>query len=416
MSFETLLPRFLRYVQIHTTSDHTSSNSPSTPGQWDLLRLLQTELLALGLSDVELTANGYVLATIPATTTIETPTIALLAHVDTSADFSGENVQPIVHRNYQGQVITLPNAPHRQLDPNNPLHSELKTVIGNDIVTSSGDTLLGADDKAGLAIIMALTEHLLQHPEIAHGNIRLCFTPDEEIGRGVDGVTLAQIGAVAAYTLDGEGLGEINHETFSADGAVVTIEGIATHPGTAQQYGMVNAVHLLGKLLMALPRENNCPEDTNGYTGFIHPLEVQGNAGQATLRLILRDHDNAKLATKGEQLRQICAMLQACHPTARVTCTITNQYRNMGYWLREQPLALDVLLQACQRTGISPHLKPVRGGTDGSRLTERGLPTPNIFTGGRNYHGPLEWVCVQEMHAAAAVLVELSQAWVGKSL
>jgi tripeptide aminopeptidase len=413
MTTDTLLSRFLRYVQVHTTSDPNSDTTPSTPGQWDLLRMLADELRALGAADVTLTEHGYVLATIPATSMKRISTLAFTAHVDTAPDFSGEGVKPIVHRNYDGQPIALPDDARRVLDP--AKDPDLKSAIGKDIVTASGLTLLGADDKAGVAVVMTLAEHLLRHPEIRHGPIRICFNPDEEIGRGVDKLDLKQLGADVAYTLDGEYPGEINWETFSGDAATVTIEGVATHPGWAKAHGMVNAVHLAGKLLAALPRENISPETTEGRQGYVHPVTVEGNAARTVIKFILRDFDNEQLTAHGGRLRALCAALQGSEPRARITCEIKPSYRNMGYWLKDDMRPVEYAFEAVRAVGLAPIERPIRGGTDGSRLTERGLPTPNIFDGCHNAHGPLEWVCVQDMESALRVCVKLAEIWEARS-
>jgi tripeptide aminopeptidase len=409
---ERLLDRFLRYVQVYTTSDPFSKTYPSTERQWDLLRMLHAELIALGAADVVLTEHGYVMATIPATPGYEqAPVVAFLAHVDTAPDFSGEGVKPIVHHNYAGQVVVLPDDPRQVIDPSNPMYADILTAVGKDLITASGTTLLGADDKAGIAIIMTAAQRMLSDTSIPHGTIRICFTPDEEVGRGVEFLDIDQLGAVAAYTFDGGGVGEVSWETFSADGAVVTIQGVSTHPGMAHAYGMVNAVQLAGKLLGMLPREFAAPESTSGRDGFIHPTGIEGSTASTTVRFIIRDHDNDLLAAKGDMLRKICDAIQATYPTAVVQCQITPQYRNMGYWLKEKPEIMDKLRAACADVGVQSYDEPVRGGTDGSRLTERGLPTPNIFTGGHNAHGPLEWVTVQDMEKGAEVMVALAQRW-----
>jgi tripeptide aminopeptidase len=409
MPTDTLLSRFLRYVQVHTTSDPRSDTTPSSPHQWDLLRMLAEELRALGAADVTLTEYGYVLATIPATSARPLPTLAFMAHVDTAPDFNGEGVKPIVHRQYSGQPIVLPDDVRQILDP--AKDSDLKQAVGKDIVTTSGLTLLGADDKAGVAIVVTFAEYLLQHPETKHGPIRLCFNPDEEIGRGVDKLDLKQLGADFAYTLDGEYPGEINWETFSGDSATVTIDGVSTHPGWARAHGMVNAVHLAGKLLAALPRENVSPETTEGRQGYLHPVSVAGNAAQTVLRFILRDFDNDKLAAHGQRLRALCEALQGSEPRARITCEIKPSYRNMGYWLKDDMRPVHFAFDAVRALGLTPIERAIRGGTDGSRLTERGLPTPNIFDGCHNAHGPLEWVCVQDMELALQVCVKLAEIW-----
>jgi tripeptide aminopeptidase len=407
-----LRERFLRYVKIHTTSDPYSKTYPSTERQWDLLRLLKTELTELGAQDVVITEHGYVMATIPATPGLEhKPVVAFLAHVDTAPDYSGENVKPIVHANYDGRTIVLPDDPRQVIDPSNPMYADILTAVGKDLITASGLTLLGADDKAGIAIIMTAAARLLSDKTIAHGPIRICFNPDEEIGHGVDHLDIAQLGAVAAYTFDGGAVGEVSWETFSADGAVVEITGVSTHPGTAHAYGMVNAVHLAGKLLGMLPREFAAPESTTGRVGFIHPTSIEGSTASAIVRFIIRDHDNEKLAAKGEMLRLICAALQAGYPTAEIRCTISSSYRNMGYWLRDRPEIMEKLRAACADVGVQSYDEPVRGGTDGSRLTERGLLTPNVFTGGHNAHGPLEWVTVQDMERGSDVMIALAKRW-----
>ncbi|MDW8326040.1 MAG: peptidase T [Anaerolineales bacterium] len=413
MSTDTLLSRFLRYVQIHTTSDPNSETTPSSPQQWDLLRLLRDELQALGAQEVRLNEYGYVFATIPATTTKHVPTLAFVAHVDTTPDFPGADVKPLIHRNYDGRPIVLPDDPSRVLDPDTD--PDLKTAIGKDIVTASGTTLLGADDKAGVAIVMTLAAHLLAHPEIKHGPIRVCFNPDEEIGRGMEKLDLKELGADVAYTLDGEHPGEINWETFSGDSATVTIEGVATHPGWARSRGMVNAVQLAARLLAALPREHLAPETTDGRQGFIHPHNIKGNAAKVTISFILRDFDNDRLAQHGARLKALCEGLQGAEPRARITCEIKPSYRNMGYWLRNDMRPVDYAFEAVRAVGLQPRERAIRGGTDGSRLTERGLPTPNIFDGCHNPHGPLEWVCVQDMEAAVQVCVKLAEIWEQRS-
>ena len=405
----TLLDRFLDYVRIDTQSDEHSTMCPSTHGQWDLLRLLESELRALGAADVTLTGDGFVLATIPATSPrADLPTVALLAHVDTARDFSGRDVKPIVHRGYDGRPIVLPDDPTRVLDP--AAIPELARKAGETIVTASGRTLLGADDKAGVAIVTTLAARLLADRTVSHGAIRVGFTPDEEIGTGIDRLDLDVLGADVAYTLDAENLGEIQYETFSADKAVVTIEGVSIHPGQAKDR-MVNAVHLLGKLLTALPREGISPETTDQYQGYIHPYEVSGNAARAQARILLRDFERDGLAEKGERLRGLCAGLAASEPRARIACEIAPQYRNMHYWLRDDMRPVEFAQRAIAAAGLSSTSPPVRGGTDGSRLTERGLPTPNIFDGAHCVHGPLEWVSLEDMEHAVRVLVELVQIW-----
>jgi tripeptide aminopeptidase len=407
---DTLLSRFLRYVQIDTQSSEANQNIPSTPGQWNLLRLLEGELKEMGAHEVMLTETGYVLATLPATSDKpRVPVVALMAHVDTAHEFSGHGVKPLVHRQWNGKPIHLPQDVSQVLDP--AVHPDLLTAVGKDLVTASGKTLLGADDKAGVAIVMTLAAYLLGHPEIKHGQIRLCLNPDEEVGRGVAGIELDEIGANVAYTFDGENPGEVVWETFSADSAVVTLRGVSTHPGTARKYGMVNALLLAAKLLTALPREGLSPETTDNRQGFLHPYQMEGGVEQVTLRLLLRDFEEAGLADKRERLRKLCRGLQATEPRARIDCRFANQYRNMGYWLKKDMLPVDLAYEAVRAVGLTPSSPPIRGGTDGSRLTERGLPTPNLFDGGHNPHGPLEWVTVQDMELAVKMGVELVQLW-----
>jgi tripeptide aminopeptidase len=406
------LDRFLRYVQIHTTSDPNSKTTPSTERQWALLRLLADELKHLGVSDVLLSKHGYVLGTVPATIKKKTPTVAFFAHVDTSPDFSGEGVKPVLHRRWNGKPIVLPDDPRQIIDP--AKYPQMKRYVGNDLVTASGRTLLGADNKAGVAVIVTLADHLLRHPEIEHGPIRICFNPDEEIGRGVDKLDLAELAADAAYTLDGENPGEVNWETFSADGAVLTIEGVSTHPGEGRKYKMVSAVKLAARFITALPGEHMSPETTDGRQGFIHVVEMKGNVAEANVHFILRDHDDDLLKQKGDILRGLVKGFQAAEPRAKFKLRFSRQYRNMGYWLRNDMLPLELAYQAMQSVGLTPFSTPTRGGTDGSRLTARGLPTPNLFTGQHNLHGPHEYICVQDMELSVLALVELAKLWAKK--
>lgn len=400
--------RLLRYVTVDTTSDDQTGATPSTPGQLTLLRQLAEELTALGASEVRLTDYACLMASIPGNRP-EAPTIAFLAHVDTTPAFPGVDVKPLVHRTYAGQAIPLPDAPDQILSPDNSPY--LAQKIGDDIVTASGLTLLGADDKAGVAILVTLAEWLLQHPEWPHGRVRLCFTPDEEIGIG--GVRLLQLddlGAQVGYTMDGDNLGRVEYESFSADKAVVTITGVAIHPGKAKGK-MVNALTLAGQLIAMLPQAGRTPETTSDREGFIHLYEVQGTAAQAELHFILRDFEREGLAAHGTLLQTACDYLAAAEPRAQVTCTITPQYRNMRYWLEEDRRPVDLALAAVRRAGLEPDTHPIRGGTDGSHLTERGLPTPNLFTGMQNIHGPLEWVSLSDMAHAVEVCAHLAALW-----
>ena len=404
-----LLDRFLRYVRIDTRSDSASPTCPSTPGQWELLRLLERELHDLGLADVTLTAHGYVLATLPATPGVEAPAIAWFAHVDTAPNLPGA-AKPIVHRAYDGRPIVLPDDPNQRLTVETTPF--LRDAIGQDVITASGTTLLGADDKAGVAIVMSAVRHLLHHPEIPHGKIRICFNPDEEIARGVDQLEIAEVGAQFAYTLDGAERGEICHETFSADSARLEIAGVAAHPGWAKDV-MVNASRLASRFVAALPMDQS-PERTDGREGFIHPVEFTGTAEQAVVKFILRDFEIAGLAEKRALMDKIAADLRAAEPTARITLTFAEQYRNMRYWLEKDMRPVEFAREAARRTGVEPFAQPIRGGTDGSRLTQRGLPTPNIFTGMHEVHSQREWVTLQDMEKAAETLVHLARLWAGR--
>lgn len=400
--------RLIRYCEIDTQADETSPTAPSTQKQYDLLNLLAAELREIGAADVRVTDYGAVLATIPATQATPAPTIGLLAHVDTSPAFNATGVKPIVHRGYDGGEIALPDDPEMILSPDNSPYLQAKT--GDDIITASGTTLLGADDKAGIAIIMAAARHLLSNTDIPHGTVRICFTPDEEIGRGVHADLPADLGVDAAYTLDGAELGEIVYETFSADKADVHVQGVSIHPGQAKDK-LVNALHLAAKIIDTLPQVTRTPETTAGREGFIHIYHMSGGAAEADLQFILRDFDDDKLRAHGELLQQVCATIQAAEPRAKITCTITPQYRNMRNWLENDMRPVELARQACRDVGIEPFSIPIRGGTDGSRLTEKGVPTPNIFTGMQNIHGPLEWVSVQDMAHATELCIRLAQLW-----
>ena len=409
MNFEREVEeRLLRYVQIDTTADESSPTSPSTKRQYDLLNLLVDELNKIGAQDVRLTDYGAVLATIPATVAHEVPTIALLAHVDTSPAYSGANVKPLVHRNYQGGDIPLPDDPEQVLTYENSPY--LKERIGDDIVTASGTTLLGADDKAGVAIVMAAARHLLNHPDIPHGPIRIGFTPDEEIGRGVHANLPADLGATFGYTLDGAHRGELVYETFSADRAVVHVQGVSIHPGWAKDK-LVNALHLAAKIVDTMPQATLTPETTEGRQGFIHLYAMSGTAAAAELHFILRDFEMDELERQGALIQQVCAAIGATEPRAHITCEVIPQYRNMRYWLENDMRPVDVAVEAYAAAGIEHFFLPIRGGTNGSRLTEKGVPTPNLFTGMQNIHGPLEWVSVQDMARATEMCVKLAECW-----
>jgi tripeptide aminopeptidase len=400
-----LLERFLRYVRVDTQSKRDRTQSPSTPGQLDLARMLVEELQAIGLTDATLDANGYVVATLPATVA-DTPAIGLIAHVDTSTDAPGAGVEPIVHGAHDGATITLPRG-GTVLDPAAmPL---LAAVAGHDIVTSSGDTLLGADDKADVAEIMAAVAHLAAHPELPRPTLRICFTPDEEIGHGATLFDVERFGAVCAYTLDGSEIGELQDETFTASEVTLTITGVDAHPGYAKDR-LVNAARLAGEVLAALPA-GLTPERTEGRDGFIHPYSVEATSGRAVVRAIVRDFDDDKLAEHVALLRRTAEQVVATAPTARLEVEVTHQYPNMRRYIEAFPQSVGAAEAAIRAEGLEPVRTPIRGGTDGSRLSEMGLPTPNLFTGGHDYHSTREWASLQEMAAAAATVVRLAEVW-----
>jgi tripeptide aminopeptidase len=400
--------RLVRYVQIDSQSDESTGTHPSTPIQLDLQNLLVQELTGIGASDVTLTDYGVVLATIPATVKHDVPTIAFLAHVDTSPGYNASGVAPIVHRAYDGSDIVLPDDASMVISPGQ--FPYLGTKTGEDIVTASGTTLLGADDKAGVAIVMTMARHLLRNPSISHGRIRIAFTPDEEIGGGVHPNLPADLDATFAYTLDGAEAGEIVFETFSADKAEVTVTGVSIHPGDAKDH-LVNALHLISKIVDTLPHTTKTPETTSDREGFIHAYQIQGGAASATASFIVRDFEVEGLEALDALIQQVCATIQATEPRATITCTISRQYRNMRYWLEDDMRPVEIALQATRDTGIEPFSKPIRGGTDGSRLTELGIPTPNLFTGMQNLHGPLEWISVQDMARSTAMCLRLAELW-----
>ena len=403
-----LVERLTRYVRIDTQSDEASATSPSTSKQYDLLRLLADELRAIGAADVALTGYGALLATIPATVTTDVPIVAFLAHVDTAPAFSGTGVEPVVHRDYAGGDIVLSADTSLVLSPQE--FPYLAGKVGEDIVTASGTTLLGADDKAGVAVVMTMARHLLQGPDVAHGTIRVCFTPDEEIGRGVHADLPVDLGASVAYTLDGAELGEIVYETFSADKATVKVTGVSAHPGQAKDK-LVNALHLAAKVVDTLPHVRLTPEVTDERQGFIHLYQMRGTAAAAELLFALRDFEIEGLSAHGALIEKVCAAVQATEPRATITCAVTPQYRNMRYWLEQDMRPVELARLACREVGIEPFSPPTRGGTDGSRLTELGIPAPNLFTGMQNIHGPLEWVSVQDMVRATEVCIRLASLW-----
>jgi tripeptide aminopeptidase len=404
---DTVLDRFLRYVVIDTQSDAASPAQPSTEKQKNLGRLLVEELHAIGIADAELNEHGYVYATVPANTDKpDVPVICFCAHMDTAPDFSGTDVRPKIIKNYAGGDIELGNSGRviRVAE-----HPELNNQIGNDVVTTDGTTLLGADDKAGLAEIVTAAEILLKDSTIRHGTIKLLFTPDEEIGRGVDKVDLVRLGAKFAYTMDGETAGSVEDETFSADGLLLEITGVAIHPGFAKDR-MENAIKVASAIVARLPREVS-PEGTEGRDGFVHPVEISGSMDAAKIRFIVRDFTEKGLVEKHAMIEDIAREVLADYPGSSFRATRTEQYRNMKQVLDQHPEIVDNAVEAIRRAGLTPVRGSIRGGTDGSRLSFMGLPCPNIFAGGHAFHSPLEWVSRQDMESAVRTIVELARIW-----
>ncbi len=404
---DTLLDRFLRYVKVETTAVEETDKYPSSPGQLELANLLAGELRALGAQGVEVSEHGIVMATVPGN--VEgAPTIAWLAHMDTSPEASGKDVKPQIIRNYDGQDIRLPGDPSKVISVAET--RGLAELKGKTLITSDGTTLLGADDKAGIAVIMTAVAHLLANPNIKHGPIRVVFTGDEEVGRGTDKVDINKINATCAYTLDGEGEGEIENETFSADLATVTITGVNIHPGLATGR-MVNAIRLAGQFLSRLPWHRLAPETTAKRDGFLHPYTIEGGVPEVKIKILLRSFVTAELAEQAKLLETIASTVAAEHPKAKVQVEVKKQYRNMIEALAKEPRAVKLAEEAFKRLGITPRFASIRGGTDGSRLSEAGLPTPNLSTGMHNFHSPLEFACLEEMETAVKALVELAQLW-----
>ena len=400
---DELTTRLTRYCAIDSQSDADSPSSPSTAIQLDMQRLLVAELRQIGAEDVTLTDYGTVLATIPGNR--PGPTVGFLAHVDTAPQFNAKGVKPRVIKGYNGGAITFPDDPTLSLTPEE--FPYLAEKLGHDIVTASGLTLLGADDKAGVAILMTAARHLLTNPDVPRPTLRLAFTPDEEIGRGVDQRLPKDLGAAFAYTFDGGKVGEIEYETFSADGAVVTIKGVSIHPGYANGK-LVNAIHLAARIIQTLPQVTLTPETTAEREGFIHATDMDGGSSEMRIKFILRDFERDGLAAKGALLRQVCDAIAATEPRAEITCTITPQYRNMRYWLESDMTPVELARESARALGIEPLSVPIRGGTDGSRLTEMGVPCPNLFTGMQNIHGPLEWISAQDMEIATRLCLDIA--------
>ncbi len=408
-----VLERFLRYVRFDTQSSEQSTAQPSTETQWLLLRALEDELRALGLAEVALDAHGYLTATVPATTTkTGVPTIGFIAHVDTSPEMPGANVKPIVHRQWDGRDLVLPDDPSAVLRlQDNPALGE---EIGQDIVTASGTTLLGADNKAGVAEIVTAAAYLIRHPEIPHGTVRIAFTPDEEIGRGAKHFDVARFAAACAYTVDGGRLGEIEIESFSADAMTVTFDGFNTHPGYAKGR-MVNAIKVAAAFIDRLPSGTLSPETTDGHDGFVHPYVVQASVERTSVRLLVRDFVTAGLKDKEAMLEALAREVAAGYPGARVETAVEESYRNMKEVLDRSPAVAEHAREAIRRAGLEPRSKAIRGGTDGSRLSFMDLPTPNLFAGEHNFHSRLEWVSVRDMEKAAEVIVHLCRVWEERS-
>jgi len=409
MSFDHLAiaERFMRYVQIDTQSDPDSTSFPSTDKQLNLAKLLVEELKVMGILQVSLDAYGYVIATIPSNTAAQKPVLCFCAHMDTAPDCSGTDVKPILHKNYNGQPLVLPDD-HSQVISTDA-YPYLKNFIGKDIITASGNTLLGADDKAGVSIIMSFAEYLMQHPEILHGTIKLLFTPDEEVGRGTDFLDLKKLGADYAYTLDGGELGCFEMETFSADYLTMDIHGVIAHPGAAKGV-MQNAIKIAGEIIAALPKQAWSPEHTEQREGFVHPNHISGGAEKARLEFLIRDHDTRQLKEHVNKLKSIADQVLLQNPDfskAHITYTVKEQYRNMREVIDLHPILVENALAAYKKAGVLPIVEPIRGGTDGSRLSFLGLPAPNIFTGMQAIHSKHEWIGVSDMQKSVEVLVNL---------
>lgn len=407
----TALDRFLTYVTIDTQSDASSPTQPSTMKQKDLGQLLVKELLALGLSDAHLDEHGYVYATLPSNTSKKVPVICFCSHMDTSPDSSGSGVKPIVHKNYQGQDLVLPDDKSQVIKLSE--HPALKDQLGNDIVTASGTTLLGADNKAGLAEIMDAVHYLVKHPEVKHGTIKILFTPDEEIGRGVNKVDIKKLGADFGYTMDGETAGHVEDQTFSADGMKVIFHGISAHPGFAKGK-MISAIKLAAKFIDQLPVELS-PEGTEGMQGFVHPTSITGTIEKAEVNFIIRDFVTAKLTDHENFVKSLANKIASENKGASVEFEISEQYRNMKEVLDRHPQIMEYALEAVNKTGLIAKRTSIRGGTDGSRLSFMGLPCPNIFAGEHAFHSKHEWVSVQDMQKAVDTIIHLVQIWEAKS-
>jgi len=408
----TCVDRFLRYVKVDTQSDHDSHTFPSTEKQKDLALILVNELKEIGIADAETDEYGYVYATIPSNTNKRVPVLCFCSHMDTSPDASGENVNPIIHKNYQGGDIILPKDKTQIIKvEDNP---QLKLQIGNDIITTDGTTLLGADDKAGVAEIMDAAKYLTDHPEIKHGKIRILFTPDEEVGHGVDKVDMKKLGADFGYTMDGSDAGSVENETFSADAVTIKIKGVNIHPGFAKDQ-MENAIKIAAEIISKLPQNSVSPETTEGKEGFIHPVSIKGEVDSAVIKFIIRDFSVEGLIEKENLLKKITDETIAKYKNSGCEFIVEESYRNFKSVLDKNPEIIEYALEAVKRSGIEPKLSSIRGGTDGSRLSYMGLPCPNIFAGGHAFHSNREWISVQDMQKAVETIVNLCIIWEEKS-
>ncbi len=404
---DTLLDRFLGYVKVETTAVEQTDKYPSSAGQLELGKTLAAELKTLGIKDAGVDEHGIVMGTVPGTVA-SAPTIAWISHMDTSPEFTAKNVKPVVHRNWNGKDIVLSGDPSKVICVTET--KGLAELSGKTLITTDGTTLLGADDKAGVAVIMTAAAHLMSHPEIRRGAIRIVFTCDEEVGRGVDKLDLKKIGAVCGYTLDGESIGELDNETFSADLAVVTITGRNIHPGLATGK-MVNAIRLAGVFLSRMPWQRLAPETTANRDGFLHPYVIEGGVHEVKLRIILRSFVAAELADHAALLQRVADSIIVEHPQAKIDIEVKKQYRNMREALEKEPRAVHLAAEAIRRVGLKPKFQSIRGGTDGSRLSEIFLPTPNLAVGLHNFHSPLEFACLEEMETSVKILIELAQLW-----
>ena len=408
----TCTERFLRYVKIDTQSDHDSMTHPSTEKQKDLGKVLVQELKAMGIKDAELDEHGYVYATIASNTNKRVPVLCFCSHMDTSPDVTGKNVDPVIHKNYQGGDIILPKDKTQIIKFEE--HPQLKDQIGNDIITTDGTTLLGADNKAGIAEIMDAANYLMTHPEIKHGKIRILFTPDEEVGRGVDKLDMKKLGAEIGYTIDGADLGSVENETFSADALTIKIQGFNIHPGFAKDK-MENAIKICCEIISKLPHDSHSPETTEGRQGFVHPVSLKAEVDSAVMKFIIRDFDEKGLKESEDMIKNITEGVVCKYDRSSYEIKIEESYRNMKNILDERPEIIQYAMEAIKRAGLEPKLDSIRGGTDGSRLSFMGLPCPNIFAGEHAFHSTLEWVSVQDMQKAVETIINLCMIWEEKS-